>query len=221
MLRKLLQRATLFFLLQQIDVDLAETVRERRCGRGEGAAKCGGPLHVATFQRKPRGGPADLPASFARRLGLCCGWCRRRTLPPSVLFWGRKVYWGAVLLVFTALAQQRGEGHSARRIEILFGIYRSTLTRWIAYFRKVFPQSEPWQLLRCTHSCRRLPPKPSRVGSWLGSSSCASGPTPKRSWSPACGPFVSGCADLALSGSPNRLAVHAVDRQLSRRPPAG
>ena len=148
MLRKLLQRATLFSLLHRIDEDLAETVRSKRCGQGEGEKKCGGPLHLATFERKPRGGPDGLPESFSLRLGLCCGWCRRRTLPPSVLFWGRKVYWGAVILVLTTLTQQRCEGHSVRRIETLFGVYRSTVARWIAYFREVFPQSESWRLLR-------------------------------------------------------------------------
>jgi hypothetical protein len=65
-----------------------------------------------------------------------------------VLFWGRKVYWGAVILVFTSLAQQRCEGHSAHKIKKLFGIHRSTLARWLGYFREFFPQSEPWQLLR-------------------------------------------------------------------------
>ena len=41
------------------------------------------------------------------RLSFCCGreGCRRRVLPPSVLFWGRRVYWAAVVLVVTAPCQ--------------------------------------------------------------------------------------------------------------------
>jgi hypothetical protein len=81
---------------------------------------------------------------------LCCGrqGCRRRTLPPSVLFWGRRVYWGAVLLVVTTLRQQRSAGLSARRLGVLFGVTRQTLVRWLAYFRDVFPHSQSWQRLR-------------------------------------------------------------------------
>lgn len=152
MLRELLQRASLFSLLHRIDQELAEAVRRAGCCRDGGdedpSGPCGGPLHRATFARQPRGGPEDLPTEFSQRLGLCCGWCRRRTLPPSVLFWDRKVYWGAVILVFTTLAQQRGEGHSANKIQQLFGIQRPTLARWLAYFRELFPASAPWQLLR-------------------------------------------------------------------------
>jgi hypothetical protein len=71
-----------------------------------------------------------------------------------VLFWGRRVYWGVVLIVVTALRQQRAEGFSARKIFELFGVTRSTLLRWSSYFRKIFPQSKIWQLLRS----RWMPP---------------------------------------------------------------
>jgi hypothetical protein len=64
------------------------------------------------------------------------------------LFWGRRVYWGAVLLVVTALRQQRNSGFSARRLCAVFGVTRQTLTRWLAYFRDVFPDSQTWQRLR-------------------------------------------------------------------------
>lgn len=106
--------------------------------------------------RKPRGGPPGLPDIYEKRLSLCCGrqGCRRRTLPPSVLFWGRRVYWGAVLLVVTALRQQRSAGFTARRICALFGVTRPTLARWLVYFRHGFPQSRTWQQLRS----RWMPP---------------------------------------------------------------
>jgi hypothetical protein len=57
------------------------------------------------------------------------------------------VYWGAVIIVVTALRQQRAEGVSARKIFTLFGVTRLTLKRWLAYFREVFPQSAIWQKL--------------------------------------------------------------------------
>ncbi len=111
---------------------------------------CGGPLHQATYQRKPRGGPPKIPEEYTLRLSLCCGreGCRRRILPLSVMFWGRRVYWGAVIIVVCALGQQRTEGYSAGKVQELFGVPRLTLKRWLAYFREIFPQTQVWQLLR-------------------------------------------------------------------------
>ena len=110
---------------------------------------CGGPLHRSAYVRKPRGGPADLPEAFAVRLSLCCGreGCRRRVLPPSVLFWGRRVYWGAVVLVCTALREGRVAGSTAHRLQALFGVTRPTLTRWRRYFREAFLHTAMWRRL--------------------------------------------------------------------------
>jgi hypothetical protein len=58
------------------------------------------------------------------------------------------VYWGPVILVVVTLRQQRLEGFSARRVQERFGITRSTLARWMAYFREEFPSSPWWQRLR-------------------------------------------------------------------------
>ena len=61
---------------------------------------CEGPLHDANSWRKPRGGPPNLEKLFELRYSLCCGreGCRRRVMPPSVRFWGRRVYWAPVIL---------------------------------------------------------------------------------------------------------------------------
>jgi len=75
-------------------------------------------------------------------------------LPPSVLFWGRRVYWAAVLLVVTALRQGRDQGYTVERLKNLFGVTRPTLTRWLSYFREVFPVSQIWLRL----SGRLMPP---------------------------------------------------------------
>lgn len=117
---------------------------------------CGGPLHYASYVRKPRGGPTGLPEDYFIRLSLCCGreGCRRRTLPLSVLFWDRRVYWGACMLVVTALSQQRSEGFCIRKIQELFSVPLLTIKRWLAYFREIFPSSEIWQRL----SGRFMPP---------------------------------------------------------------
>jgi hypothetical protein len=119
---------------------------------------CGGPLHHASYCRKPRGGPCEGGEAYGVRLSLCCGrsGCRRRVLPPSVLFWGRRVYWAAVFLVVVALRQGRTRGYTAEKLKALFGVTRPTLARWMRYFRQVFPHSQAWRRL----SGRLLPPLP-------------------------------------------------------------
>lgn len=144
MLTELLQRVSLFRLLRAIDVDLAREKREQRC------PYCGGPLHQSNYVRKPRGGPPNIPEDYFIRESLCCGreGCRKRTLPRSCLFMGRRVYWGCVILVVMALRQKRPRGASARKLQRLFEISRATLGRWFTYFKEKFPVSSKWQGLR-------------------------------------------------------------------------
>ena len=144
MLPKILQREKFFSLLHKIDVDLAEEVQSHGC------PFCKGPLHQGSYVRKPRGGPANLPEAYMLRMSLCCGeeGCRRRTLPPSVLFLGRRVYWGGVVIVATALCQQRSEGYTARKVMELFGVSALTLKRWLAFFLLEFPKTTIWEKLR-------------------------------------------------------------------------
>jgi len=75
-------------------------------------------------------------------------------LPPSVLFWGRRVYWASVLLVITALRQGRDQGYTVEKLKTLFGVTRPTLTRWLNYFRQIFPCSQSWRRM----SGRLMPP---------------------------------------------------------------
>lgn len=64
-----------------------------------------------------------------------------------MLFWDRRVYWGAVLLVVTALRQGRSRGCTVRRLEALCGVTRPTLARWLGYFREAFSQTRAWRWL--------------------------------------------------------------------------
>ena len=157
MLTELLHRVSLFRLLRTIDSDLAQKTRQQHC------PYCGGPLYQSNYARKPRGGPTTIPEAYLIRESLCCGreGCRKRTLPPSCLFMGRRVYWGCVILVVMALRQQRLRGASARKLQTIFEISRSTLARWFAYFKEEFPRSARWQRLRgrviCGVENERLP----------------------------------------------------------------
>ena len=144
MISKLLSDAKLFYLLYLIDLDLAEQCRQLRC------PYCGSVLHFARYTRKPRGGPNNLPDEYMIRHGLCCSAenCRRRILPSSSLFMGRRVYWGCVILVVMALHQQRPKGVSIYRLQRMFDVDHKTICRWIAYFSRVFPSSVQWRSLR-------------------------------------------------------------------------
>jgi hypothetical protein len=85
--------------LWRVHVVLVEELRFRRCPR----RLCGGRLHRANFQRKVRGVTAS-GLQFDKRLGLCCGRCRRRVLPPAVRFFGRGSSAYIAVLVATVAA---------------------------------------------------------------------------------------------------------------------
>lgn len=131
---------TLYEGLLRIDQDLALEAQKAGCPR------CGGPLDHSPWLRKPRG--VDLPDEFCLRLGLCCRSCRRRVLPASTLFWGRKVYWGAVVHVCVLVKQRRLVGSTATALREMFGVSVETLRRWIRMFQVEVPISERWRRLR-------------------------------------------------------------------------
>ena len=157
MLSELLQKVSLFRLLYRIDLDLANQQRQSGC------PYCGGRLDRAGYERKPRGGPPNIPEQYLIRHSLCCSQpgCRRRSLPPSCLFMGRRVYWGCVVVVVMALRQNRAGSASIGKLQRMFAIGRKTICRWIAYFRDEFPATACWQSLRGRVSARvpstRLP----------------------------------------------------------------
>ena len=151
----------LFVILNQIDSDLAEKTRAQGCS-------CGGRLHTSNYPRKPRA-PVDLGAEHRKRHSFCCAECRRRETPPSVRFFGRRVYAFPVVVLLTALAA----GLSGNRLATLrkeFGVDRRTLERWRVWWRvwwrEVFPETKFWKVararLRATAQCRRQKPPPQR-----------------------------------------------------------
>ena len=79
-------------------IDAAEA---ERCWAA-GCPRCGGELHSASYPRKPHGLAPALRAD-ARRHSLCCAACRRRVLPPSVRFFGRRFRVAPLFLVVSVL----------------------------------------------------------------------------------------------------------------------
>jgi hypothetical protein len=142
-------RDTRFFeLLYALDRDLADQTRFQGC-------PCGGRLHQADYFRKPRGGPAGLSPDPERRFSFCCArdGCRRRRPPPSLRFLGRRVYFGVVMVLVTAMVH----GATPRRAAELraqLGVDRRTLARWRQWWQEHFPASRFWR----EHGARFSPP---------------------------------------------------------------
>jgi len=113
--------------------------------QAEGCQRCGGPLHQGNYRRKPRGANvAEAGEAFGLRYSLCCGreGCRRRVLPPSLRFLGRRVYVEAVVLVASVVALLLGAAGSAGKVT---EVPVRTLKRWAVWWQEVFPQSRAWQ----------------------------------------------------------------------------
>lgn len=99
---------------------------------------------------QPRGGPDDLPEELMRRFSLCCSnrGCRRRVLPPSVLFMGRRGYRANVILVLVTVCQNKPQEYSKAALMSKFGMCRATLNNWITWFREFFPHTDEWRSIR-------------------------------------------------------------------------
>lgn len=139
-----------FGRLEKLDEMIAAAVAEAGCRH------CDGPLHRGDYLRKPRGGLiAASGEAFMRRHSLCCGrrGCRKRTLPPSLRFLGRRVYLEVVVLLASAMAQVVS---TAREVVAASGVPWRTLRRWGSWWREVFPRLRLWTELRA----RFVPPPP-------------------------------------------------------------
>jgi len=133
----------LFQLLEKVDADFAEQAR------AEGCLFCGGKLHRADEERKPRGGP-----QWEQRFSFCCaqeGW-RRRT-PESVRFLGRRVYAGLVVVLVWAMIHGLTP-ERVRRLREVLRIDSPTLQRWRQWWLDNFVRSSFWKAARA----RFLPP---------------------------------------------------------------
>jgi hypothetical protein len=139
-----------FARLEKIDEMIAATVAAGRCRH------CEGPLHQGNYQRKPRGGLiATAGEEFTRRHSLCCGrrGCRKRALPPSLRFLGRRVYLEVVVVLASVMAQIMT---TARAAVTASGVPLRTLRRWGCWWCEVFPGLPTWAELRA----RFVPPPP-------------------------------------------------------------
>jgi hypothetical protein len=132
-----------FFLsLIEVDEKTARQVVDAGC------RWCGGPLHRSDFDRKPRGDLFVEPGvELHRRISYCCGreGCRRRATPPSVIFLGRRVYLGAVVITACAFALTC-ERAAARRTAT--EVPTRTLRRWARWWREELTATSLFAALR-------------------------------------------------------------------------
>jgi len=134
---ELLQDPRLYDHLLRIDRELAQRARNDGCPR------CDGCLHSADYPRKPRGGRPLLDAVYHLRLSFCCALCRKRLTPPSVRFLGRRVFYGAVVVLS---CQQTLTSERIKSLAKQLGVDRRTLRRWCRWWRQALVQLPWWQL---------------------------------------------------------------------------
>ena len=142
MYQSLLQDSKYFDLLLKVDADLASETRRAGCD-------CGGVLHSARYERKPRGGPAGVGPASAVRFSFCCATegCRRRATPPSLRFLGRKVFFGVLVLLVPVLRDGPTPERLARLCE-RFTVSARTVRRWVRFWHETFVASRVWQAAR-------------------------------------------------------------------------
>jgi hypothetical protein len=126
-------------VLEKADSDLAQKVQAARC------VHCTGRLDRSDYERKPRGGPEH----WNQRESFCCAQdgCRKRHTPPSVRFFGRKVYVGTVVILISAMRYGLNPG-AARLLGEKLGVDRRTLQRWRCWWLDTFVQSPFWKAVR-------------------------------------------------------------------------
>jgi hypothetical protein len=142
----LLQDPIFFSSLFQIDLDFAKQTRAAGC-------PCGGSLHSANYDRKPRGCAAAIEDDYAVRFSFCCDLCRKRSTPPSVRFLGRRVYL-AVLVVLASIARLGMTSAQAAKLDRILGVPHRTAGRWNHWWRHAFDKTIFWQSSRS----RFMPP---------------------------------------------------------------
>jgi len=130
--------------LEKVDAEMAKKVQQGGC------VHCGGKLHQAKIRRKPRGMPQwEEGQGDEYRASYCCDQdgCRKRHTPPSVRFLGRKVYWGPVVVLVSAVRH----GITPQRLQVLresLKMDRRTVERWRQWWLNEFVKSQFWQAAR-------------------------------------------------------------------------
>jgi hypothetical protein len=125
--------------LYTADYDLAGKARAGNC------PFCGGRLHSANYFRRPRGALHRR----ALRFSFCCArdGCRRRLTPPSMRFFGRRVYLSIWVVLLSVLRHGLTRGRLERLCDHL-DVSERTLVRWRRWWLRDFAESGFWKAVR-------------------------------------------------------------------------
>lgn len=126
-----------FRQLQEIDLDECRRVQALGC------PDCGGPLDRNDHSRKPRGLPFQHFDPDPRRLNLCCRHCRAHNMPESVVYLGRRVYFGVVVALASILVSGLTPRRLAR-VQADLGVSAQTVRRWRRWWHTGFIESRVW-----------------------------------------------------------------------------
>jgi hypothetical protein len=136
-------------LMVKVDADVSDKVRHGGC------LHCSGKLHSARYRRKPRGRPEQDRERKEEifRDSFCCDQdgCRKRHTPPSIRFLGRKVYWGFIVVLVSAMRH----GLKPPRLKILcatLDVDPRTVERWREWWLQALAQSAFWKAARARFS---------------------------------------------------------------------
>jgi len=66
-------------------------------------------------------------------------------MPPSLRFWGRRVYWAPVVLLVSTVRQGKNPAVTLERLKGLCGVWRTTVKRWQRYFLDFFTQEASYR----------------------------------------------------------------------------
>lgn len=126
-MKPILADATLFQSLYELDYDLFLQLKNKGC------PLCQGPLDTANYNRKPRG----LGEEQTLRFSLCCRrkGCRKRLLPASLRFFGKKVYSLWIVILAVDFGEQLGLSKM---------ILRQTLARWRLFWQERLAEASPF-----------------------------------------------------------------------------
>lgn len=132
--------ASFYFFLLSNDKDAALRVKAGGC------PFCAGPLDNAPYQRKPRHVLDGLPDEFSTVFSLCCreAGCRKRTMPPSLRFFGRRVFLLFISINACADGGRSGESMISKKARS-WGVSRQTLRSWHEFWRVKFSNSGFWR----------------------------------------------------------------------------
>ena len=111
----------------------------------KGCCFCGGKLHRASYPRSPLGISPQQRHHYEKRLSLCCYTCRKRATPPSVRFFGRCRFPGAIFLFISLLTQSINQ-YRIEQLKRRLGVRISIRTwkRWRRWWCEQFIKSRFW-----------------------------------------------------------------------------